>query len=160
MKKHIHPKLRWPQNRSVWARFSSALKPTWLILGRPCFFLEVVSRPHREENLLLRLLADLDMAWVRLLTPVSPVRAATWGWQGQAATREMRQDHSPMSSGPHKSHPSKNPLPSCQPTLTSTPKVFNPWPRHTGTLRALHGFRMEMKGWQIQSLFEITSKNT
>lgn len=47
------------------------------MLGLPCFFFEVVSSPQREENLLLRLLADLDMACVLLLTPDSPVRAAT-----------------------------------------------------------------------------------
>ena len=32
------------------------------MLGCPCFFLEVVSRPHREENLLLRLLAGRGVA--------------------------------------------------------------------------------------------------
>lgn len=50
---------------------------TWLILGWAfVFFFEVVSRPQREENLLLRLLQERDMACVRRLTPVS-VRAAT-----------------------------------------------------------------------------------
>lgn len=47
------------------------------MLGLPCFFFEVVSSPQRDENRLLRLLADLDMACVLLLTPDSPVRAAT-----------------------------------------------------------------------------------
>ena len=50
---------------------------TWLMLGWAfVFFFEVVSRPQREENLLLRLLQERDMACVRRLTPVS-VRAAT-----------------------------------------------------------------------------------
>lgn len=40
------------------------------------FFFEVVSRPHREENLLLRLLQERDMACVLRLTPFS-ARAAT-----------------------------------------------------------------------------------
>ena len=48
------------------------------MLGCPfVFFFEVVSRPQREENLLLRLLAERDMALVRRLTPLS-VRAATY----------------------------------------------------------------------------------
>ena len=42
------------------------------------FFLEVVSRPHREEKRLLRLLVERDAAWARLRTPHS-LRAATWG---------------------------------------------------------------------------------
>lgn len=51
---------------------------TWLTVGWAfVFFFEVVSRPQREENLLLRLLQERDMACVRRLTPVS-VRAATW----------------------------------------------------------------------------------
>lgn len=50
---------------------------TWLILGWAfVFFFEVVSRPQREENLLLRLLHERDIACVRRLTPIS-VRAAT-----------------------------------------------------------------------------------
>ena len=36
---------------------------TWLMLGRPLvFFFEVVSSPHRDENLLFRLLEDRDRA--------------------------------------------------------------------------------------------------
>lgn len=51
---------------------------TWFILGWGfVFFFEVVSRPQREENLLLRLLQERDIACVRRLTPIS-VRAATW----------------------------------------------------------------------------------
>lgn len=53
--------------------------PTWLMLGCPCFFLEAVSRPQREEKRLRRLLVERDMACVRRLTPVSAVRAATCG---------------------------------------------------------------------------------
>lgn len=50
---------------------------TWLIVGWAfVFFFEVVSRPQREENLLLRLLQERDIACVRRLTPIS-VRAAT-----------------------------------------------------------------------------------
>lgn len=50
---------------------------TWLMVGWAfVFFFEVVSSPQREENLLLRLLQERDMACVRRLTPVS-VRAAT-----------------------------------------------------------------------------------
>lgn len=63
---------------------------TWLMLGLPCFFFEVVSSPQREENLLLLLLADLDMACVLLLTPDSPVRAATCQWH-TASARELQQ---------------------------------------------------------------------
>lgn len=63
----------------VTLRVQSALGRTWLILGWAfVFFFEVVSRPHSEENLLLRLLQDRDMAWARRLTPIS-VRAATCG---------------------------------------------------------------------------------
>ena len=50
---------------------------TWLMLGWAfVFFFEVVSRPQREENRLLRLLQERDISCVRRLTPVS-VRAAT-----------------------------------------------------------------------------------
>ena len=53
------------------------ISQTWLMLGWALvFFFEVVSRPHREENLLLRLLQERDMACVLRLTPFS-VRAAT-----------------------------------------------------------------------------------
>ena len=48
------------------------------------FFLEVVSRPHREEKRLFRLLVERDAAWARLLTPHS-LRAATWGDSGATA---------------------------------------------------------------------------
>lgn len=55
----------------------TAMKLTWMILGWAfAVFFEVVSRPQREENLLLRLLQERDIACVRLLTPIS-VRAAT-----------------------------------------------------------------------------------
>lgn len=42
------------------------------------FFLELVSRPQRDEKRLLRLLHERDMACARRLTPLS-VRAATLG---------------------------------------------------------------------------------
>lgn len=112
---HAHPKVRSPWKQSVLA-FSSPLVPTWLMLGRPCFFLEVVSRPQREENLLLRLLVDLDMAWVRRRTPVSPVRAATWGQQGGTSARQMCQDHTPGRQGLHQVSPFKNCSSTCRPT--------------------------------------------
>lgn len=57
------------------------IPPTWLIVGWAfVFFFEVVSKPHSEENLLLRLLQERDMACVRRRIPVS-VRAATCGRQ-------------------------------------------------------------------------------
>ncbi len=47
------------------------------MLGLPLvFFFEVVSRPHREENRLFRLLEERDKPWVRLRVPPS-VLAAT-----------------------------------------------------------------------------------
>ncbi len=47
------------------------------MLGLPLvFFFEVVSRPHREENRLFRLLEERDRAWVCLRIPPS-VLAAT-----------------------------------------------------------------------------------
>ena len=50
----------------------------WLIVGWAfVFFFEVVSSPQRDENLLLRLLLERDMACVRRLTALS-VRAATF----------------------------------------------------------------------------------
>lgn len=69
------------------------------MLGLPCFFLEVVSSPQREEKRLLRLLADLDMACVLLLTPDSPVRAATCQWQDTASEPELQQ---PLHTDPPK----------------------------------------------------------
>lgn len=63
----------WMTN--AWGKHKTS--QTWLIVGWAfVFFFEVVSRPQREENLLLRLLQERDMACVRRLTPVS-VRAAT-----------------------------------------------------------------------------------
>lgn len=58
---HTHVQINW-RSSNICRSFVLTLGPTWLMVGRPCFFLEVVSRPQREENLLLRLLADLDMA--------------------------------------------------------------------------------------------------
>lgn len=58
-------------------RENRGLAPTWLTVGWALvFFFEVVSRPQREENRLLRLLQERDMACARRLTPAS-VRAAT-----------------------------------------------------------------------------------
>lgn len=51
------------------------------MLGLPLvFFFEVVSRPHREEKRLFRLLEERDRAWVRLRIPPS-VLAATCATQ-------------------------------------------------------------------------------
>lgn len=107
---------RGSHGSTLWLALSFPLGPTWLMLGRPCFFLEVVSRPQREENLLLRLLVDLDMAWVRRLTPVSPVRAATWGRQRGTWARQMRQDRAPARRGSHQVSPLKNRSSTCRPT--------------------------------------------
>lgn len=72
---------------------------TWLMLGLPCFFFEVVSSPQREENLLLRLLADLDMACVLLLTPDSPVRAATCQHHTASGPELLQPQHTPHQTG-------------------------------------------------------------
>lgn len=69
------------------------------MLGLPCFFFEVVSSPQREENLLLRLLADLDMACVLLLTPASPVRAATCQCHTASALELQQPQHTPHQTG-------------------------------------------------------------
>lgn len=71
---------------------------TWLMLGLPCFFFEVVSSPQREENLLLLLLADLDIACVLLLTPDSPVRAATCQCHMASASELQQPQHTAPSN--------------------------------------------------------------
>lgn len=62
-------------------------KLAWLIEGCPVvFLLEAVSRPHREEKRLRRLLKVRGTAWLRFLMLLS-VRADTWGgkneWNGE-----------------------------------------------------------------------------
>ena len=75
---------------------------TWLMLGWAfVFFFEVVSRPQREENRLLRLLQERDISCVRRLTPVS-VRAATCkNRTTQSGLKHTKMRHRQQSVCPH-----------------------------------------------------------
>lgn len=100
--------------------------PTWLMLGCPCFFLEAVSRPQREEKRLRRLLVERDMACVRRLTPVSAVRAATCG-RGQRGGVRGR----PSPRTHHRTLPRQRSSPQPAPPLPPEPTAQAPGPPWT-----------------------------
>lgn len=72
---HTHKRTH---TRTTIVKGQRSRKLAWLIEGCPVvFLLEVVSRPHREEKRLRRLLKVRGMAWFRFLILLS-VRADTW----------------------------------------------------------------------------------